>query len=372
MNTTNQTKIVKTVALIATVFTLFIYACQEKSTLKIGFLDEYIISDTTLFQNKKIGGLSGVSFVNNKLYFIVDDAKDPKILASKLYLNNKKIDSLIFTNAITIGDTVNTFFNKNILDLEDVFFDAENSLFYIANEGSINYNVLPSIFSVRKDGSFQTNFSLPKSFRNIENYKHNGTFEALSNSVDSKGIWVATEAPLKTDGEEPTFTKTKSPVRITYFDKTTKNATKQYAYHLDKIDKPAKGAVNLNGVTAILEFKKNTFFVLERAYQNNYGSYGNTIKLYLAEASNSTSNVIEDLELKNKSYIPLQKTLLLNFNDVKENLTEQIVDNLEGITLGPILANGNQTLLLVADDNFQLYGRQLNQIILLEIQKTNQ
>ena len=58
-----------------------------------------------------------------------------------------------------------------------------------------------------------------------------------------------------------------------------------------------------------------------------------------------------------------------NFEDFKEDLTEGIIDNIEGITLGPVLENGNESLVLVSDDNFQLYGKQLNQFILLEIVK---
>jgi hypothetical protein len=58
---------------------------------------------------------------------------------------------------------------------------------------------------------------------------------------------------------------------------------------------------------------------------------------------------------------------VFNFEDIKNQLTAGIIDNIEGITFGPKLANGNQSLLLISDDNFQLYGKQLNQLILLEI-----
>ena len=56
------------------------------------------------------------------------------------------------------------------------------------------------------------------------------------------------------------------------------------------------------------------------------------------------------------------------FNPPPQEPEGEIVDNIEGITFGPKLPNGNQSLLLVTDDNFQIYGKQLNQFILLEIQ----
>jgi hypothetical protein len=44
-----------------------------------------------------------------------------------------------------------------------------------------------------------------------------------------------------------------------------------------------------------------------------------------------------------------------------------IIDAIEGISFGPVLENGNQSLLFVSDDHFQIYGKQLNRFILFEI-----
>lgn len=41
------------------------------------------------------------------------------------------------------------------------------------------------------------------------------------------------------------------------------------------------------------------------------------------------------------------------------------VDNIEGVTFGPLLPNGNKTLLLVADNNFNPI--QKSQVLLFEI-----
>ena len=79
-----------------------------------------------------------------------------------------------------------------------------------------------------------------------------------------------------------------------------------------------------------------------------------------------TTNV-ETTSLKETDFIPLKKSFLFDFSDVKDELIEGIIDNIEGITFGPKLSNGNQSLLLVSDDNFQLYGNELNQFILMEI-----
>ena len=121
----------------------------------------------------------------------------------------------------------------------------------------------PRVFKIDENGAFLESFQLPKNLSNLENIKHNAAFEGSSKSIDQKGFWTAFEAPLKSDGADPTFTKTASPIRITYFDNDSKKATKQFAYQLEHITKPAKGDINLNGVTAILEYKENHFFVLK-------------------------------------------------------------------------------------------------------------
>ena len=152
-------------------------------------------------------------------------------------------------------------------------------------------------------------------------------------------------------------------------EKKSKKAIKQFAYQLEHITKPLKGKINLNGLTSILEYKENHFFIIERTYQSGYGNYGNGIKIFDAYIDETTTNILEVESLKETDFTSLRKRLIFDFEEVRGQLTKGIVDNIEGVTFGPKLANGNQSLILVSDDNFQLYGKQLNQIILLEIEK---
>jgi|GEM_PF-3663402 len=54
-------------------------------------------------------------------------------------------------------------------------------------------------------------------------------------------------------------------------------------------------------------------------------------------------------------------------NSIRKNLTRHSVDNLEGMAFGPRLPNGNRTLVIIADNNFNRIMPQMNQIILLEV-----
>ncbi|TVQ07718.1 MAG: endonuclease/exonuclease/phosphatase, partial [Leptolyngbya sp. DLM2.Bin27] len=56
-----------------------------------------------------------------------------------------------------------------------------------------------------------------------------------------------------------------------------------------------------------------------------------------------------------------RKQLVLDFAD-----TPLAVDNLEGMTLGPRLPDGSQSLIVVSDNNFE--GDRATQLLLLRLQ----
>ncbi len=359
----------KNILYVLLVFLMF-YACAKKKEVGLRFLDEYIVKDSLLVNNSYIGGLSGIDYSKGFYYFVIDDAKNPRFVKAKIDIQGNEMKSVDFMNVFYLNDTATTFYKDSFLDLESIFIDDETQEVNFVSEGFIRNKKSPLVFTTDSVGKFVYNYTIPDYFipKADQNIKHNGVFEGSSKSINGKGFWVAMEAPLTSDGEEPAFKKTSSPVRITYFDKKTKKATKQFAYQLEHITKPSKGDINLNGLTSILEYKENHFFIIERTYQNGYGAYGNIIRIFDAYVDESTTNTLDIQSLKETAFIPLKKRLVLNFEDIKGELTEGIIDNIEGLTFGPKLTNGNQSLVLVADDNFQLYGKQLNQLILLEIE----
>ncbi|WP_405606091.1 esterase-like activity of phytase family protein [Polaribacter sp. Asnod1-A03] len=357
----------KKVFFVALIISSFL-SCKTTKQVQLNFLDEYVLSDSLTFNNSVVGGLSGIDFANNQYYFVVDDAKNPRVLSGEINVSDNQIKGINFKNRILLNDSTNQFYKENVLDLESIFVDEKTGAINLTSEGSINYKKMPSVFNIDENGMFLESFQLPENLSNLKTIKHNAVLEGSSKSFDNKGFWVAMEGVLTVDGEEPTFTKKSSPIRITHFDNKSKKATKQFAYQLEHITKPAKGNINLNGVTAILEYQKNHFFIIERTYQNGYGAYGNIIRVFEVSVDEEATNILNIDSLKSTKFKPLKKRLVFNFEDVKDKLIEGIIDNIEGITFGPKLPNGNQSLILISDDNFQLYGKQLSQFILLEIQ----
>tara|TARA_R110000787_G_scaffold86285_9_gene184084 strand:- start:16462 stop:17511 length:1050 start_codon:yes stop_codon:yes gene_type:complete len=341
---------------------------KEEEKIELHFLDEYVYPINKKLKDTKIGGLSGIDYKNGVYYLAVDDSRMPRYCKATIVIENNAILDIKITDVVIFKD--DPFYQYNFLDLESIIAEPNNKIIMVS-EGSIKKGEDPLLFSTKENGDFIQNFQIPNKFLASADPKpiHNKTLEGLSHSFDNQGYWTAFELPLPLDGKEPIYQKANSPVRFTYFDKETGVPTKEFVYQLSPITKPNRGDFNLNGVTDILEFKTNHFFVIERTYQSEYGAYGNTVNIYHAYVDDSSTNSLDIDSLKNTDYIPLNKEILFEFDTIKSELTEGIIDNIEGITFGPVLNNGNQSLILVSDDNFQVYGKQLNQFILLEIKK---
>lgn len=335
---------------------------SSQKKLQLGFLDEYIVAENISINETLVGGLSGIDYAKGKYYLVCDDASHPRYYEANIEISNSKIDTIAFTSVTKFNDST------QYLDLEAIRFDKNNNDVVITSEGSINLQKDPSLFSVTRSGIIDHFFKIPDALKagSKQKPRNNGTLEGLAYSYDGKGYWIAMELPLEADGPQPDVSETKSPVRITYIDAKTKKPTKQFAFLLEKIDKIPKGNFAVNGLTDLIEYEKDKFIVIERSYSSGLGTQGNTIKMFSIDAS-MASNTINVDSLKDAKFKPAKKELIFNFESVRTQLTDKIIDNIEGLTFGPTLANGNKTLILVADNNFNKLGSQLNQFILMEI-----
>lgn len=345
---------------------LLMVSCTEKKTMNLKFYGEFIVQDSLKLGDDFIGGLSGIDYVNDTLFFVVDDPNKPRLLKAKLEgvdIDNLKVN---FLETMYLKDSTTSFYNEHYLDLESILVDQKTGRIYLTSEGSINNSKEPVLFSVNRFGRNPQKTELPNYLTEIDNHFHNKSFESSCLAYSKKGFWFTTEEPLRRDGELADFNETNSPLRFSYYDFKEKHITKQFVYPLGKIDLKPNGNVKINGVTALLEYEENKFLVVERAYVSGYGSYGNVVKIFNAEIDKMTADVRSIDRLLGQEFTAMKKELILNLSDVKEKLTEGIIDNIEGITFGPKLPNGNRLLIVVADDNFQKFGRQLNQFLFFE------
>lgn len=343
----------------------------DTQNIELTFLDDFILSEDLEIGETKVGGLSGIDYENNQYYLVCDHPANPRFYKASIAINGKQIDTVILSEVIELEKT-SDFLQNNILDLEAIRVEAENDEIVLTSEGSIKNNKDPAVFRVTSEGEFVSEYVIPDYFKASGEQKprNNGVFEGLAENFTKTGYWVGMELPLEKDGSKPKLFPTRSPVRITNFNNETGLSNKQFVLQLEGITKVPWLYFAVNGLTELIEYAPMQFLVLERAFSAGYGSKGNTVRIFDVDARNAT-NTLHQENLRKTDFTPAKKRLVFDFKSVKRELKEEIIDNLEGMTFGPELPNGNQTLLLVSDNNFNNIGKQINQIILMEVEIKN-
>lgn len=355
--------------LLVWVSVIFVFSCKSsqvnsQDALKVKFLSEYVLPASTTTNDTQVGGLSGIDFYNGMYYLVCDDSDVPRIYEATITINSNQISNISIDKVVKLQD------DFDVLDMESIRFNSYSNQILIISEGDINNKKDPTLIAFDLRGNIKDRFNIPEAFKanSFQKPRHNATLEGLCISFDKRGYWIGMELPLEADGPEPKATKTKSPVRVTFLGAKSRGPEKQFGYFLDPVAKKPSGNFSINGLTDLLEYNKGMFLIIERSYSSGLRDQGNTVKLFKADARNAT-NTLQMGSLKDVDFSPAKKELLLDFEDIRGQLTNHSVDNIEGITLGPKLPNGHQTLIVVSDNNFNKLGKQLNQFILLEIEE---
>ncbi|MBK7539928.1 MAG: esterase-like activity of phytase family protein [Myxococcales bacterium] len=170
---------------------------------------------------------------------------------------------------------------------------------------------------------------------------------SLTFPADGSKLAVLAEGPLQEDGPAPTV-DAGATARLTVITHAT-GAMAQYAYPIERVQAapvPA-GSFTVNGPSELLALTATRFLVLERSF--SVGVVGNQVRLYEIDLTGA-SNVLNVPALSGEPFTPVSKRLILDFETLKDTLGG--IANLECLTFGPKLANGHDSLVVVADDNF--------------------
>ena len=348
---------------------------------EIRFIGEYIIPNGMQFNGTTVGGLSGIDYDSKRdLYYLICDdpsANNPaRFYTAKIMIGQKGIDSVIFTRVDTLlnpeGKPYPDIIKDRIhsADLEAMRYDDSRDEFIVSSEGqrvirdSIRDLQNPAIVIADRNGRYKDSFALPSNMQirfEEKGPRHNSVFEGLSFDVDHSHVYVNVEEPLYEDGPKAGTGDSTAVIRILKFNRALKQCVAQYLYEIGPVPYPANppGAFKINGVPDILYLGNDKFLVIERAFST--GRIPTDIKIFLADAANA-----EDVsKLTSIKMVPanqyISKRLLF---DVNKALSFDIF-NIEGVTFGPILANGHRSLVLVTDNNFNV--REKTQFFLFEV-----
>lgn len=365
---------------------------NESKPFSLRFIGEKIIPVDEQFgeNNDKmtVGGLSGIDYdkKNDIYYLISDDLFDStarlRFYTAKLNYTTDSFQTVKINSVNFLKQENGELYPRKSegvknADPESICFSSKSNTLFWSSEGDRERKIAPFIAQMDTNGNQIQKINLPLHFIDTNQNRgwyHNAAIEALTLSENQEKVWFLSETPLVQDGEMTTKTEGVFPIRLMSLDIKTSKLEQEFVYLAEPVAKEPipKTAFGINGVVEILEWKSdkktsnnNQFLVLERSYSKGYPkNYGNTVKLFLVETQNATdSKAIESLKnlIPNKDYIPLKKQLIVNFSDTKLDY----IDNIEGMTLGKKLKNGNKTIVFVSDNNFQ--NSQKTQFLTFEI-----
>ena len=329
-------------------------------------LDKPLEVDGTL-----VGGLSGIDYnpTTGEWVVLSDDRSDnapARFYTLDLEYDEDSIDTLELTSAVTLLQEDGTPYPNaeaggNIPDPEAIRFDPDADTIWYTSEGSYELDIDPFVAQANQDGTFVSSTKLPEVFEMSGGEelgpRENLVFEGLTFAADGDSLWVAMEGPLYQDSEPSTFEST-SFTRIANLDREG-NVLAEYAVEVDALPAEPTGFATI-GVTEILAVDDTRFLIIERGGIETPESFDNYIKVYEIDTAGAT-DVATMPALEGQEFTPVSKRLVLDLNATGVDP----IDNIEGISWGPNLANGNRTLVLVSDDNFS--DTQVSQFIVLEV-----
>ena len=297
----------------------------------------------TTYGGTTVGGLSGIDYdpVQQQYLLISDDRSthDPaRVYTARLHYTAERLAPPEFTGITFLRHANGQRFpsprqpidGMDVPDAEAVRWVPGTTRFLWTSEGDFARGWGPQLRENRsEDGAAVRSFVLPQSFqpapRERRGPRGNGTLEGLALTPDARTAWVSMELPWWQDGPVATPASPGAPVRITALEVASGAALRQIAYQPDAVPQPRRVPMGpqMNGVSEILADGPHHLLVLERAY----------------------SAGPEALTPGNHRAVP--KTLVADLGSLGLS-----VDNLEGMTWGPPLADGTRVLVLVSDDNF--------------------
>ncbi|WP_118165738.1 phytase [Nostoc sphaeroides] len=356
----------------------------EQTTFVTGFIPTGAAGTVNGVQTP-VGGLSGVTYdaANNRYYSVSDDRSQ---FGPARFYTLTADTGVTFTNVTPLKDSNGNLFATFSIDPEGIAL-TNNGTVFISSEGEVNptagrvSNPFIKEFSLTTGQEVRSLFVPSKFLPIVEDTNSNGivdtgdtqtsgvynnlAFESLTITPDQKTLFTATENALSQDGLRASLTSG-SPSRILQYNLLSGQPEKEYLYITDAIadvPNPSTGFAD-NGLVDLLAIdNRGTLLALERSFAQGVG---NTIKIYEVSLQGATDisfyDSLNNLSAEQLATIqPPQKRLLLNLNDLD---LPNGTDNIEGITFGPKLADGSQSIVLVSDNNFN--QSQFTQILTLD------
>jgi hypothetical protein len=325
------------------------------------FLGQAIVPTGTQFAGTTIGGLSSITYDAKRGVFYAVSDDQSQFNPVRYYTLSIDLSNGNLANGDVAFDAVTTLLAPNGLPYAPFSVDPEgltltkSGELILTSEGISNVGIAPFVRRYSLGGTFLGELPLPDAFlptSPTHGVRQNLAFEAAAVAPDGRHLFVGMEGALAQDGPPSTLTNG-SASRILRYNLASGRLDRQNVYFTDPIAQPPVPANQfaVSGLVELLPFNDEFGLSMERSFSvgaPTTGNTGNSIKLFSVAFPGATNVDGEDSILGELGVIrPVQKTLLLNLGTLGIPL-----DNVEGMTLGPRLPDGRQSLVLVSDNNF--------------------
>ena len=337
--------------------------------LSLEFIGEYQLPKTS-FEDTTVGGLSAISYDRQKsLFYVLSDDRS-RLAPARFYTLNieitDQIDNIEIEKVTFLTNQQGETFPPDSLDPEGLAITPRHTLF-ISSEGISDQEIPAFIDEFNLEtGKLETSLRIPQRYFPSETggIKNNLGFEALTVTPgglipdDPFRLFTATESALLQDSLE-TKPDNQNRIRLMHYTINSIGDPVLVAEHLYLLE-PSNNDTISNGLTELIALEKEGYLL---SLERTFGLSGFGAKIFQVVVANGTdTSRIESLKGDISKVEPIQKKLILDLAELPIEL-----DNLEGMTMGPRLADGSQTLLLVSDDNFR--NQQVNQFLLFRLQE---
>lgn len=348
--------------------------------LSLDFLGEYQLPKMN-FLDTPVGGLSAITYDRRRDRFLTL-SNDPSQFAParfytlKIALNSTETEKIdiqkIDVESVTfLTDKDGQTYPKGTIAPGGIALTPQQTVF-ISGSGVLGERIAPFVqeFDINS-GQMRTSLTIPERYlpdaadekERTKGIQETSAFESLTfnptGTIPAQGepinLFTATESALVQD-REPSSSEKGAKSRLLHYliAYGPPVLIAEYFYPLD----PIPGSATENELVELLAVDRGGHFL---SLERSKGPLGFNARIFQMTSGGATdTSRIASLKGSLNGINPVKKKLLLDLNELGIPL-----GNLQGMTFGPRLRDGTQSLLVVSDDNFN--SEQVTQFLLFRL-----
>ena len=355
---------------------------EPLSVASVEFAGQVVVPTGTVVDGTEVGGLSSITYDERRgVYHTISDDQGNRPTGDPVRYYTVSIDlgdgsfddgDLEFIGSTVLLDSGGEEFAPGGLDPEGLAMAGPGGL-YVSSEGNTFADPIidPFIRRYNRNGRVTAELPVPDYYRPdgaTRGFRFNLGFESLNLTPDGKHLVTAGEAALVQDGPAATFDNG-SLARVLIYDVPRREPVAEYVYEVDPWAEPS-GIFGVNGVVEVLPIDNaGTMLVMERSFSVGGtlgGGTGNVVIINEISTVGATNTLGVDALYEDGAPIgatPVSQRLVFAFDDLGVP-----IDNIEGMTWGPMLPDGRHSLVIVSDNNFN--AGQFTQFVVLAVELT--